>query len=311
MTDPAKPIVLWVVTDEKPGHRSQQEGLVERLQALAPFTVHWVAVDNLSVSLLDALLRRRVKPELPAPEWILGAGAGTHSLILKLKRIFRAKTILLMRGAFPAALFDANITPVHDNPPKRKNVLPTIGVMNPVIPRYEGRDNGTGTFLIGGTNEHFAWDDALVIEQVAAICKAQSAVQWTLTDSRRTPEAFLSALKEKNLPNLTLISHNDTQRGFIKQQLDKTGQLWVTRDSVSMVYECITSGAPTGLLDLKPLRTSRVVKDMNYLLGQGWVRDYAHWDLRQPLPVCDTRLWEADRGARWLLEYFGVGADRC
>lgn len=295
--------VLWVVTDEKPGHRSQQEGLVERLQALASFDVFWLNVESLDISLLDVLLRRRIKPELPAPDWILGAGAGTHSLILKLKRIFRAKTILLMRGAFPMALFDANITPVHDNPPKRRNVLPTTGVMNPVVPRYEGRDEHTGTFLIGGVNDHYQWDDAWIIEQVARICRAQPQVQWTLTDSRRSPDAFLPALKALALPNLTLISYRDTQRGFIKQQLDTTGQLWVTRDSVSMVYECITSGAATGLLDLKPLRQSRVVKDMDKLLQQGWVQDYAQWDIQQPLPVTETKLWEADRGARWLLDF--------
>jgi len=295
--------VLWVVTDEKPGHRSQQEGLVERLQALASFSVHWINIENLQVGLLDLLLKRPVKPELPTPDWILGAGAGTHTLILKLKHIYGAKTILLMRGAFPMALFDANITPVHDNPPQRDNVLPTTGVMNPVMPRYEGRDQNTGTFLIGGLNEHYQWDDAVVIEQVARICSGQPQVQWTLTDSRRTPDAFLPALAALNLPNLTLISWRDTQRGFIKQQLDNTGQLWVTRDSVSMVYECITSGAPTGLLELKPLRQSRVVKDMNKLLGQGWIQDYAGWDVAQPLPATSTRLWEADRGARWLLDY--------
>lgn len=298
----AKPTILWVVTDEKPGHRSQQEGLVERLQALAPFEIHWLPVDTIQISLLDAVLRRRVMPNLPAPDWILGAGAGTHSLILMLKRIFRAKTILLMKGAFPAALFDANITPLHDNPPKRKNVLPTTGVMNPVIPRYEGRDKNTGTFLIGGINEHYGWDDGAVIDQVEKICRAQSGVHWTLTDSRRSPAAFLPALKARNLPNLTLISHKDTARGFIKQQLDTTGQLWVTRDSVSMVYECITSGAPTGLLDLKPLRQSRVVKNMDELLKEGWIRDFAHWDLHQPLPPSPTRLWEADRAAKWLLQ---------
>ena len=297
----ASPRVLWIVTDEKPGHRSQQEGLVERLQALAPFDVHWLNVDSLSIAWLDVLLRRPVRGDLPQPDWILGAGAGTHSLILKLKRIFRAKTILLMRGAFPMALFDANITPVHDNPPRRNNVLPTIGVMNPVTPRYEGRDCNTGTFLIGGTNDHYQWNDAVIVEQVEQICRAQSQVQWVLTDSRRTPEAFLSALAEKNLPNLALISHKDTQRGFIKQQLGNTGQLWVTRDSVSMVYECITSGAPTGLLDMKPLRQSRVVKDMDKLLRQKWVRDYAQWDVNQALPETETKLWEADRGARWLL----------
>ena len=302
MTASPRPTILWVVTDDKPGHRSQQEGLVERLQALAPFEVHWIVVDDLQISLLDSLLRRPVKTQLPRPDWVLGAGSRSHLVILQLGRIYRARTILLMKGTFPPAWFDANITPIHDNPPARNNVLPTTGVLNPVLPRYEGRDQATGTFLIGGTNEHFAWNDAAVIEQVEKICRAQASVQWTLTDSRRTPEPFLPALKAKSIPNLTLISHKDTPRGFIKQQLDKTGQLWATRDSVSMVYEGITSGAPTGLLMLTPLRVSRVVRDMDSLLEQGWVKGYDRWDLSRPLPPCKTRLWEADRAARWLLD---------
>ncbi|HVL02419.1 MAG TPA: ELM1/GtrOC1 family putative glycosyltransferase, partial [Dongiaceae bacterium] len=261
-------------------------------------------VVDLQISFLDVLLRRRVMSHLPAPDWILGAGSSTHRIILLLKRIFRAKAIMLMKGAYPPALFDANITPRHDNPPRRDNVLATTGVMNPVIPRYEGRDSATGTFLIGGVNEHYGWDDAQVIHQVEKICLAQSGVRWTLTDSRRSPDAFLPTLKAKGIANLELISWRDTQRGFIKQQLDTTGQLWVTRDSVSMVYEGITSGAPTGLLDLKPLRQSRVVKNMDELLGQNWVQDFAQWDLHQPLPVPPAKLWEADRAAEWLLTLF-------
>lgn len=296
--------ILWVVTDEKPGHRSQQEGLVERLQAHIALQVHWLHCDELTVSWLDAVLHSNKVAELPAPDWILGAGAGTHTLILKLGYLYRAKTILLMRGAFPAALFDANITPVHDKPPKRDNVLPTMGVMNPVVPRYEGRDKNTGTFLIGGINQHYGWSDEAVIAQVERICQGQPQVQWTLTDSRRTPEAFLPALKAKQIPNLTLISHRDTQRGFVKQQLDRTGQLWVTRDSVSMVYECITSGAPTGLLDLTPLRRSRVVLDMDSLLEKGLITDYQKWDVSNPLPVNQNRLWEAERGAVWLINRY-------
>ena len=308
MTEPTSTTkILWVVTDEKPGHRSQQEGLVERLQALADFQVHWIAIDNLHVSWRDALLRRRVKPDLPKPDWILGAGAGTHTLILMLRHIFRAKTILLMRGAYPMALFDANITPVHDRPAKRANVLSTTGVLNPVIPRYEGRDTTQGTMLIGGLNEHYHWDNDHVIGQIRAICEAQADVHWVLTDSRRSPEDFLPKLRALALPNLELISHKDTPRGWVKQQLDNTGQLWVTRDSVSMVYECITSGAPTGLLDLEMARNSRVVKDMNMLLAQGWVRDYSHWDVNKPLPETENRLWEADRAARWLLQWFADG----
>lgn len=295
--------VLWVVTDEKPGHRSQQEGLVERLQSHIEVDVHWLNCDSLQVSILDALLHRNVVSQLPNPDWILGAGAGTHSLILKLGHLYKAKTILLMKGAFPAAFFDANITPVHDNPPKRDNVLPTIGVMNPVVPRYEGRDSNTGTFLIGGINDHYQWDDAVVIDQVEKICRGQPHVQWVLTDSRRSPDAFLETLQKKALPNLELISHRDTQRGWVKNQLDRTGQLWVTRDSVSMVYECITSGAPTGLLDLKPLRQSRVVKDMDNLLQKGLLQDYQRCDVTQALPATDNKLWEAERAAEWLLAF--------
>lgn len=298
------PTVLWVLTDDKPGHRSQQEGLVERLQALASFDVHWIAVTDLKVGLLDVLLRRPVLSQLPRPDWVLGAGSSTHSALLKLRHIFRARAIVLMRSSYPTALFDANIIPAHDHPRARDNILVTTGVLNPVLPHYEGRDRATGTFLIGGTNAHFGWDDGAVIAQVVRICQAQPAVRWTLTDSRRTPEAFLPALAARGLPNLNLISWRDTPRGFIKQQLHDTGQLWVTRDSVSMVYEGITSGTPTGLLALPPLRPSRVVKDMASLLAQGWVQDYDRWDLSQPLPVSATRLWEADRAARWLLARF-------
>lgn len=305
MNDSARPTVLWVLTDEKPGHRSQQEGLVERLQALAPFEVHWIAVAQLSVSLGDLLRRRPLLPHLPRPDWVLGAGSGTHRWLLGLKWIFGARTILLMKGNFPPALFDANITPAHDNPPRRDNLLITTGVLNPVRPRYEGRDGGTGTFLIGGISEHYAWDDAALMAQVERICQARPAVRWTLTDSRRTPAAFLPALQARSLANLTLISHRDTPRGFIGQQLEETGQLWVTRDSVSMVYEGITAGVPTGLLDLKPLRESRVVMGMNRLLAQGWVQDVGRQDLSQPLPPAPARLWEADRAARWLLARLG------
>ena len=56
---------------------------------------------------------------------------------------------------------------------------------------------------------------------------------------------------------------------------------------------------------MKPLRQSRVVKDMNKLLAEGWLQDYSKWDVNQPLPQTEKRLWEADRGARWLLSKFG------
>jgi mitochondrial fission protein ELM1 len=206
----------------------------------------------------------------------------------------------------PLRWFDACIVPRHDNPPSdNPRVLATTGVLNTLQPQPHDRDSARGLMLIGGVNAHFNWDSTAVCQQVVQICQAQPQLRWLLTNSRRTPEDFLPALQQANLPNLDIVPVEQTPSGWVKQQLESAGQVWVTRDSVSMVFESITAAAPTGLLNLQPLRQSRVVRSMDDVIAQGWAQDFAHWDVQRMLPPPQQTLWEADRAARWLVQRLG------
>lgn len=301
-TAPHRPLTVWLITDAKPGHRNQLAGLAERLQALAPAQCHWVSVQEHPVGWADWLLRRNPLPALPPPDWVVGAGHGTHRTVLFCKRLFKAATIVLMKPSLPVSWFDACIIPRHDKPPVASHVLATTGVLNTVHPVHSGRDAGRGLLLVGGTSTHFHWQSAGVVAQILRLCEAHPAIHWTLTNSRRTPEDFLPLLQEQALANLTVIPWQDTPDGWVKQQLEQAGQVWVTRDSVSMVFESITAAAPTGLLQLEVARESRVVNSMLDLIGMGWAQDFAAWDVQQRLPAPPQELWEADRAARWLLK---------
>ena len=306
-TAQARPLTVWLITDAKPGHRNQLAGLAERLHVLADAHCHWIEIGQQRFRWRDLLFKRSPCPALPTPDWVIGAGHGTHRAVLSCRRIFSATTIILMKPSLPAAWFDACIVPRHDHPARAANVLETTGVLNTLCPAQGPRDARRGLILVGGESKHFRWDTAAIIEQVARVCQAQTSLRWTLTNSRRTPEDFVPRLQDRALDNLELIPWQQTADGWVKQQLESAAQVWVSRDSVSMVFESITAAAPTGLLQMDAARASRVAGSMQDVIAQGWAQDYAQWTLQAPLPAPTKILWEADRAARWLLQRCGGG----
>ncbi len=296
---------IWVLTDEKAGHKSQLLGLCDRLQEKMEVKFHWVIVTKQPITWLDFILGRSPYPEFDPPDWVIGAGQSTHRLVLFCKRIFKAKAILLMNPSYPSSWYDACIISYHDKPKSADNIIATNGVMNNVIPRKAHNKSNSGLFLVGGINEHYHWDSLAIIDQVVEICRQQSGIHWILSDSRRTPVDFIPLLKSMAIENLEIISCEQTSADWVKRQLATVDQAWVTSDSVSMVYECITSNVPTGMLVMKQKRRSRVVKAMELLINKGWVRPYSPQDVDKLLESGDKQLWEAERVADWLIQRFG------
>lgn len=281
-------------------------GLGERLEARAQARVKLLSVQDLPLSLFRWLRKHPPELTIPPPDWVIGAGHRTHLSVLYCRRLYSAKTVILMKPSLPLGWFDACIMPFHDRPPQQASVLATEGVLNTMTPQLQHRSTDQGVILIGGYSQHYGWDSETLCKQVAAICSAQENRHWLLSTSRRTPDDFLKQMQSSNLPNLTLIPAEQTPQGWVREQLESAAQVWVTRDSVSMVFESLTAAAPTGLLPLPDARKSRVVKSMNNVLEQGRAKDFDHWDLARPLPPMTDTLWEADRAARWLLQRFGV-----
>lgn len=305
---------LWIITDHKPGHLNQLKGLCERIAAHTGTHEHWISTEDTNTRWLDCLLRRyptQNQPLLhdrPAPDIVIGAGHSTHKEVLAIKRHFRCFSVLLMNPSLPVQWFDAAIIPEHDNPTPRDHTLVTKGVLNTITPintpAVLEANQHKGLILIGGDSKHYDWDAAEIVQQVVDLAHKHEATQWTLSDSRRTGPAFISLLKRQLPKNLKIIPHTETPQGWVKEQMAEAGTIWVTPDSVSMVYEAITSGVPVGLFNMTAKKNGRIVKGIQSLVEQGIASTFATGSQTLDSSMPKTPLWEAERAAVWLLEQY-------
>ena len=243
-------LVVWRFSDGKAGHDNQTRGLAEALARLQPVETCTLNPLPPAVALRGWLLGRLPSwNDLPAPDVLLGAGHRTHLSLLAARRTRGGKVVVLMCPSLPLSLFDLCLIPEHDAPPSRANVLATRGALNRIQPSAV-QDPRQGLLLIGGPSEHFGWDDAALRQSIAALVVADPAMQWTLTTSRRTPPGFLEGLSSLADARLTVVPVTATGPDWLPAQLARVGQAWVTADSVSMVYEALTSGAAVGILDV-------------------------------------------------------------
>ena len=280
-----KSLSIWIVTDNKPGHLNQLKGLCERLAAHHNTIEKWISIEESNSNWLDCLLGRYDTTSdraLQGPDIIIGAGHSTHKEILTIKRAFNCFAVVLMKPSIPRASFNAAIIPEHDKPTLRDNTLITKGVLNTISPRSESpleHQSNQGVILIGGESKHYHWDSPKVAEQVIQVINNQPNTLWTLSNSRRTPPDFMIKLNEllalSPLSKLNIIPHTETPPGWVKQQMQQSSQIWVTPDSVSMVYEAITSGAATGLFEMLPSKQGRIVKGIKRLIDEEWVTEFS------------------------------------
>ncbi len=238
--------------------------------------------------------------QLPNPDLILAAGHATHFALLAARRARGGRAVVLMKPSLPLFLFDQCVIPEHDAPSIQPNVLPVRGALNDVVSRAE-KQPGQGLILIGGISANFGWDDQAIRQAVVAIARAMPEVAWRLTTSRRTPASFLASFSDRPA-NLALLSHTDTGPGWLEQALTESGQVWVTEDSVSMLYEALTAGAAVGLLRLPEARDSRVRRGVERLIADGWVTPYERWQPGNTLVAVTGMFNEAERAADWILD---------
>lgn len=295
-----RPLVVWRFSDGKAGHDHQSQGLIEALARLQP--VKTVMLDPLpAMTALSALLGRStaIWRDLPAPDLLLGAGHRTHLALLAARRQRGGKAIVLMRPSLPLFLFDLCLIPVHDTPPTHPNVLTTRGALNHIQPST-ALEPDRGLFLIGGPSAHFAWNNPNLYRQIASIVATHPTVDWTLTTSRRTPPNFLERLTAND--RLQIVPVTETDPDWLPTQLARAGQVWVTADSVSMVYEALTAGAAVGVLEVPRKQSSRVSRGLEQLAIDGWVTPFTDWRPGEALSRPNRTFNEAERCAHWIIE---------
>lgn len=303
---PAKlPLVVWSIHDEKPGHVNQLRGLIRALSDRIDVDVRHLATHS-PVQLIRDLLRRRFRrsDNLPQPDLILGAGHATHFSLLVARRATGAKSVVLMKPTLPRRWFDLCIIPKHDlsnsaATPGRHTIV-TRGVLNAVVPSGHQEAN-RGLLLIGGKSSHYEWSNDDIFGRVTEIVERERSITWALTTSRRTPTELTARLQQLSRDNLTCFRGEETSPDWLPAQLARASTMWVTEDSVSMVYEALTAGGAVGLLPVPRIADTRVSRGVATLLADGWVTPFDEWQRFGSLTRPPSRLSEAERCAEAII----------
>lgn len=292
------PPVIWLLCDGKPGHENQSLGLAEAIGRRVMCKIHRIDLAEKPGMIGRYFLGLRACRDLPRPDLILGAGHSTHASLWWLARKTGAKSVVLMSPSLPLGFFDLCIAPAHDFPEgfERAGLVLTRGALNRVE-AAAGEKSGK-LILIGGPSKTHGWDGEALLEMLAL---ATDRGGWDLTDSRRTPDGFLDQARRR-LPGVTVISHKETPPNWVPEKLGQAKEVWVTEDSVSMIYEALTSGARVGLLPLPRLKSgARVLNGIDRLLAEKFLTPFADWRESQRISSPPEILREADRCAEIVL----------
>lgn len=303
----SEPLVIWRLIDGKPGHMQQSLGLVRALQALVPCEVLDIDVASQPVGLLDVFLRRFPGGFMKRrPHLVLGAGHATHFGLIAAKRVTGAFTVVLMKPSLPQFLFDLAVVPEHDEVPAGPRVITTRGVLNPM--RAGVKQAGSVLVLLGGESKHAGWDDQAVLQQLEIVAASvPDTGRLLVADSRRTPDSLGKVLAERY--GKCYQSWDASPPGWLADTLAVTESVWVTEDSVSMVYEALTAGCRVGLLKLPAADSAgRVMRGVERLVSDGAVTRFNDWYSGQHALELPPAFNEAERVARMVLQALRKGA---
>ncbi len=294
---------IWALTDGKPGHKNQTAGLIQALSRYREVETCWISA--LSVTKVLRLLFTRSCDDVCAgrlqrPDLIIAAGHKTHLGLLALQRACGGRSVVLMRPSLPLGLFDLCLIPRHDKPPKRDNVIQTMGALNKVVAPDLAK-SPQGLILLGGESRHFSWDTQVVLDQITCLLEQQPELHWTIATSRRTPLDSVASIQQR-FPDVSMVLPESVGEDWLPGKISQARYIWVTGDSISMIYEALTAGAKTGLIELKKQpKETRVASEIKRLIAEQRVMTRSSSKLGDFEP-----LNEAVRCARLLLEKFNL-----
>ncbi|MBV1872880.1 MAG: mitochondrial fission ELM1 family protein [Gammaproteobacteria bacterium] len=294
------PLTVWRFIDGKPGHEKQSQGLIQGLQACTSLNISTIPLRG---SLLQRLKEGRracsTFSKEALPQLLIGAGHSTHLPLLMAQRQYGGHSIILMKPSLPSLFFDFVLMPKHDQPHQHPNIIPTEGALAPA--KVGRKQSNKGIILIGGPDKRNIWDNSKIKQQVQAICKAQTGIQWQLSNSRRTPEDFLK--EGLNISNLKVIEWQNTPANWLIDQLAEASYCWVSQDSVSMLYEALSAQCAVGVLELTRKKgKDKIGQNLKRLIKEDTLTTFSSWDQSKALPRCPQVLEEHKRCAEIILK---------
>lgn len=289
------------VSDGKAGHRSQALGLYQAIerQSTQPVSFEELSIADLPLfSLVVAILIRKNPHLSQAPDLIMSVGSHTQLRALLLARGYpKAKSIVLMKPNYPRTCFDYAVIPAHDGVEASERTLISQGALNPIVNQHRHQSNRI-LIALGGSSKRHTWDSSKAQHAIQHIVVQNPDAQIVLTTSRRTPQEFLNLLQQQAFASkLEIFPVEQTPQGWIFEQMQLAEAVWVTEDSVSMIYEALTAGCRVGVIEMQRNRQDRITASVDQLLQQQMISAALEINgLAAPI-----KLQEADRIAALIL----------
>ncbi len=222
-----------IIGDGKPGHENQSRGLAEAFQRTAGGKINYVAAEGI---FRTAKAIQKVSENHGPPEFLIAAGHRTHWPLLYAARRLKVKSIVLMKPTLPTKCFTWCIIPHHDfkGGKSKPHVIRSFGALNRILPTTGNRSGKLA--LIGGPSSSYGWDTKQLLAQLKSIGSG-----LIIADSRRTPEGFLQET-QREIELCKFAPHRDLPEGWLQERLKEISEIYVTEDSVSMIYEALVAG---------------------------------------------------------------------
>ncbi|NQW34551.1 MAG: mitochondrial fission ELM1 family protein [Methylophilales bacterium] len=263
-------IIIWRITDGRKGHDIQSLSLTNAIQKIINCKIIHLSVRQAWLTIIKYLIGLDKSGE---PSLIIGAGHQTHLPVLIAKFLIGGKSLLILKPTLPTYLFNLCLIPYHDDLKimNQNNVIRFHGSLNG-NENFKRQKDKKGLILIGGKSRHFEWDDNFIANQILRITQESPSVKYVLSNSPRTPKDFNNLINTLGIPNLKIIDHNKVPSNWIADRLLESKKVWVTNDSVSMIYESLSSGSEVGIIKLREINDNKVFRSVNILIEKNILR---------------------------------------
>ncbi len=312
-SEKAKELRVIALFDGRPGHEKQTMGIVQALQAKVPVQV--IRINVKKFSLIEEVVQtcRVFLPlaglsheHIEGGDVLIGTGSRTHLPMLLYKKKYAIPAVTCMTPASHLRnRFDLCFVPEHDGVVETRNINLTIGAPN-CSQNKRKHQKECGLILLGGVDiKSHHWESRQMAEMVEEIVKREAQIHWSVSSSPRTPQDTIVMIKKlvDVYDNINFFDYQNTLPGWIEEQYDKSDVVWVSADSISMVYEAITAGCNVGIFPVRWIReNSKFQRNEKILFEKKLVMSFKAWERGDIAQNEKIELSEAQRCADLILK---------
>lgn len=308
----AKELRIATLLDGRPGHEKQTMGIVRALRERVDVEVIAIHIEPsiifkelLNTCFLYLPGKHPEQPDICNANLLIGTGRKTHLPLLLYKKRYSIPAVTCMNPAgHLRSQFDLCFVPVHDGKKEKDNIVLTFGSPSLSIDKKRHQPDH-GLILLGGLDvKSHHWDGREVSRMIEKLVCQETETVWTASSSPRTPLTTIDIVKDlaEKYPHLTFFDFKDTPSGWVEEQYDKCEVVWVTSDSISMIYEALSAGCKVGIFPMQWIKKdSKFGRNESILLEKGQVKSFAAWEQGDRLWANNIVLNEAQRCADRIL----------